>query len=54
MELSNSNLETALSMLEERLHIKNAPPVRLVVCGGSALIARGLVSRSTKDVAERL
>ena len=50
MELSSSNLEAALSMLGERLHMKDAPSVRLVVCGGSALIAMGLVSRTTDDV----
>ncbi len=50
MKLSNSNLEAALSMLGERLHMKDAPSVRLVVCGGSALIAMGLVSRTTDDV----
>ncbi|MCD4846679.1 MAG: hypothetical protein K8R76_00640 [Candidatus Aegiribacteria sp.] len=30
--------------------MKDKPPVRLVVCGGSALIAMGLVSRTTDDV----
>ena len=50
MELSSLNFETALSMLGERLHMKDAPSTRLVVCGGSALIAMRLVSRTTDDV----
>ncbi len=28
----------------------SAPPVRLVVCGGAAMIATGLLSRTTRDV----
>ena len=50
MELNNSNLEAVLSMLGERLRLKDAPSVRLVVCGGSALITMGFVSRITDDV----
>ncbi len=50
MELNNSNLEAALNMLGERLRLKDTPSVRLVACGGSALIAMGLVSRTTDDV----
>lgn len=37
-------------MLGERLRLKDIPSVRLVACGGSALIAMGLVSRTTDDV----
>jgi hypothetical protein len=43
-------LSVALSLLEERLRIAGAPKIALVVCGGSALIATQLVSRTTKDV----
>jgi hypothetical protein len=50
VELNNSNLEAALNMLGERLRLKDTPSVRLVACGGSALIAMGLVSRTTDDV----
>ena len=50
MKLSDGNLESALSLLGGRLRLKDTPPVRLVVCGGSALIAMGLVSRTTDDV----
>lgn len=37
-------------MLGERLRLKDTPSVRLVACGGSALIAMGLVFRTTDDV----
>jgi hypothetical protein len=43
-------LSVALNLLEERLRIAGAPKTGLVVCGGSALIATRLVSRTTKDV----
>ena len=45
-----NKLHQALSLLNERLKLQNAPKVRLVVCGGSALIAMGLVPRTTQDV----
>ncbi len=48
--LNGQTLQEALRMLGERLQVKEADPVRLVVCGGSALIALDLVSRSTVDV----
>lgn len=44
------NLETALRLLAGRLELAETDPVGLVVCGGSALIAEGLVSRVTRDV----
>ncbi|MCD4776729.1 MAG: hypothetical protein K8S15_11855 [Candidatus Aegiribacteria sp.] len=50
MELNSSNLAAALNMLGERLRLKDTPSVRLVACGGSALIAMGLVFRTTDDV----
>lgn len=50
MELNSLNHEAALSILGGRLRLKDAPTSRLVVCGGSALIAMGLVSRTTDDV----
>jgi hypothetical protein len=43
-------LEQALTLLERRLSRGKNPPLELVVCGGSALIATGLVTRTTKDV----
>ncbi len=43
-------LDMALGLLNERLVLADAPEVKLVVCGGSALIATGLVPRTTQDV----
>lgn len=44
------NLERALRLLAARLDLAETVPVRLVVCGGSALIALGLIVRTTQDV----
>lgn len=48
--INNSTLDKALGLLAQRLHANHAPAMRLVVCGGSALIATGLNPRTTKDV----
>jgi hypothetical protein len=40
----------ALRLLNGRLELTGAPRFNLVVCGGSALAATGLVTRTTKDV----
>jgi hypothetical protein len=45
-----SKLKRALDLLNEQLLLMDSPPVNLVVCGGSALIATGLVARTTQDV----
>jgi len=39
----------ALTLLDARLRDNGAAPQRLVICGGSALIATGFVARTTKD-----
>lgn len=44
------NLETALRLLAGRLDLAKSDPIGLVVCGGSALIAKELILRVTKDV----
>jgi hypothetical protein len=49
-KLGKETLEAALKLLAERLEYERAEPVSLVVCGGSSLIALGLVERTTKDV----
>ncbi len=49
-DIGLENLEKALRLLAGRLDLAQAEPIRLVVCGGSALIAQGLISRTTKDV----
>lgn len=42
--------ETALRLLNGRLALADAPRYNLVICGGTALIAAGLVQRATRDV----
>lgn len=49
-KLGKEVLEQALTLLGEKLEFDRAEPAGLVVCGGSSLIALGLVSRTTKDV----
>ncbi len=44
------NLDKALKLLASRLDLAETEPIRLVVCGGSALVARGLAQRATEDV----
>ena len=48
--INQDNLDQALTLLAGRLDIAQSEPVRLVVCGGSALIAMGLRQRTTKDM----
>ena len=50
LELDNETLNRALRSLAFRLKENGGRPVELVVCGGSALILMGLVTRTTKDV----
>lgn len=45
-----SKLNEVLNLLNEQLLLQGSDPVHLVVCGGSALIATGLVPRTTQDV----
>lgn len=49
-ELNSQQLDTAFRLLDGRLMRVGAPPVHLVVCGGAAMIAIGLLSRTTRDV----
>lgn len=48
--IDENRLYKALRLLDELLGIAHAPRFELVVCGGSALIATGLVRRTTRDV----
>ncbi|OQA24764.1 MAG: hypothetical protein BWY59_02052 [Verrucomicrobia bacterium ADurb.Bin345] len=48
--MDRDKLERAFGLLAERLLQLGAPRARLVVCGGSALIAMAIVSRTTRDV----
>jgi len=44
------NFDESLQLLNGRLALDRAPRYNLVVCGGTALNATGLISRTTKDV----
>ncbi len=48
--LDQAMLEQALTLLAEKLEADQSGPLALVVCGGSSLVALGLVSRATRDV----
>lgn len=50
MELSQQNLEEALRLLGNLLAARKGAGFWLVVCGGSALLAQQIISRSTEDV----
>jgi len=50
MSRTEDHLQKALSLLGGILEVRDTAPVELVVCGGAALRAIGLVSRPTKDV----
>ena len=50
VDLTSETLESALRLLSGRLDLAHTEPVRLVVCGGSALIAMGWIERATHDV----
>ena len=50
MELSQQNLEEALRLLGNLLATRKGAAFWLVVCGGSALLAQEIISRSTEDV----
>ena len=50
MSLSFHNFDQALRLLDGRLSLAGAPRFNLVVCGGAALLAAGLVLRTTRDV----
>jgi hypothetical protein len=48
--ISHDNIDQALSLLAGRLDLGQTDPVRLVICGGSALIAMSLRRRTTRDM----
>ena len=49
-EIDVDKLQEALNLLESRIYTEGGDPLELIVCGGSALIATGLILRTTKDV----
>ncbi len=50
MDLSQKNLGNALQLLGDLLAVRRTDCHWLVVCGGSALLAQRVISRSTNDV----
>jgi hypothetical protein len=50
MSYQYEQFDTALRLLNGRLAIADSPNFNLVVCGGTALVATGLVMRATRDV----
>lgn len=50
MRLDASGVDTALSALGEHLEYTLPETIEIVVCGGSALQALGLVTRVTRDI----
>lgn len=50
MALGATEWERALFLLGEELERRGVAPCRLVVCGGAALLVRGVISRVTRDV----
>ena len=50
MELSESVLDKAFTLLSEKLGGSDLCPLHVLVCGGSALLVTGLRPRGTRDV----
>ncbi len=50
MNIGSEELEKALRLLGGHLRLQQAVPMDLVVCGGAALLVRGLQTRTTQDV----
>jgi len=48
--LSRNNLDDILSALDRQIQVHGGSSISLVVCGGTALFALGLVLRTTKDI----
>jgi hypothetical protein len=48
--INQASLDKALNLLSGRLDLSQTEPVRLVICGGAALIATNLRQRTTRDM----
>jgi len=48
--LDKNNLDGILHALDRQIEVHGGAPISLVVCGGTALFALGLVLRTTKDI----
>ena len=50
MTISRKNLDEILFALERQIQFYSGSSIGLLVCGGTALAALGLIDRTTKDV----
>ena len=50
MQIGPGHIEDIFNALDKQIGIMGGVPIGLIVCGGTALAALGLVSRTTKDV----
>ena len=48
--ITTDNLKEILTALDRQIALHGGSPIGLVVCGGTALFAMGLASRTTQDV----
>jgi hypothetical protein len=48
--LDKNNLNEILHALDRQIEVHGGVPISLVVCGGTALFALGLILRTTKDI----
>lgn len=51
-EIAPNTIDRIFMALDRQIDIQDGNHIGLVVCGGTALAALGLVSRATKDVSE--
>jgi len=50
MALGADGWEKTIFLMGEELERRGAAPAHLVICGGASLLARGVVTRATRDV----
>ena len=48
--IDKNNLDSLLHALDRQIEVHGGSPISLVVCGGTALFAMGLILRTTKDI----
>ena len=48
--INRDNMEGIFRALDRQIEIRGGSPISIVVCGGTALFALGLILRTTKDV----
>ena len=48
--INQNSLDQIFRALDRQIQVHDGAPVSLVICGGAALFALGLILRTTKDV----